>query len=419
MDENNIKANLKAANEYLQLLTNLQVEIGNAEQQINTTAKETESEITTVFSHLVTEITNSLINRRDELINNAQEVQRKGVLPLRQCQTIINNKIANTKSFINEGNDLLKSANKKGLVEFNRKSTLLGSLPEVPPLKEVPYISFHYDTNEESNLTNICRQFGDVIHISPVQITSLLERPGAILVEWAISENEDHFVDVQDYHLQWAFGTVNNLESNFHTCYIGPNLQYLVKDLNLNQNYSFRVRCKYEGDTQWSPWSLPQVCQTTIKSFSWVETDNFTLTNDNKIALSLLNTTSFVCSRRIEFNVGYSIEFTFLECDVNLNDNYVGLTSESTLKGSITNSSSVCVEANGSIFGSGVKKITRFPPVIKGSKICFSCVYRDDNKLRINIDCNENRVTYDWTVDHRNIYIVAQFNSPNWKIMID
>ncbi|XP_031332174.1 uncharacterized protein LOC116162658 isoform X2 [Photinus pyralis] len=185
-----------------------------------------------------------------------------------------------------------------------------GSLPEVPPLKEVPYISFHYDTNEESNLTNICRQFGDVIHISPVQITSLLERPGAILVEWAISENEDHFVDVQDYHLQWAFGTVNNLESNFHTCYIGPNLQYLVKDLNLNQNYSFRVRCKYEGDTQWSPWSLPQVCQTTIKSFSWVETDNFTLTNDNKIALSLLNTTSFVCSRRIEFNVGYSIEFT-------------------------------------------------------------------------------------------------------------
>uniref|UniRef100_A0A1Y1M9A2 Fibronectin type-III domain-containing protein n=1 Tax=Photinus pyralis TaxID=7054 RepID=A0A1Y1M9A2_PHOPY len=314
MDENNIKANLKAANEYLQLLTNLQVEIGNAEQQINTTAKETESEITTVFSHLVTEITNSLINRRDELINNAQEVQRKGVLPLRQCQTIINNKIANTKSFINEGNDLLKSANKKGLVEFNRKSTLLGSLPEVPPLKEVPYISFHYDTNEESNLTNICRQFGDVIHISPVQITSLLERPGAILVEWAISENEDHFVDVQDYHLQWAFGTVNNLESNFHTCYIGPNLQYLVKDLNLNQNYSFRVRCKYEGDTQWSPWSLPQVCQTTIKSFSWVETDNFTLTNDNKIALSLLNTTSFVCSRRIEFNVGYSIEFTVRNC---------------------------------------------------------------------------------------------------------
>lgn len=419
MDENDIKANLKAGNEYLQLLKNLQTEIRYAEQQINITAEETQNEIVTVFSDLITSVTKNLSNRRDELIKNTKEIQRKGLLPLQQCQAIISHKIKNTNSFIKEGNDLLNSTNSLNVTDFNRKSTLLGSLPEVPPLKEVPYVSFHYDINEENSLTNICRQFGTVIHISPVQITTLLERPGAILVEWCISENEDHFRDVQEYHLQWAFGSVQNLESDFHTCYIGPNLQYLVKDLNLNRNYSFRVCCKYEGDTQWSPWSLPQVCQTTIKPFAWEENANFKLTNENKIASSLFDISSLVCSKRIEFNVGYSIEFTFLECGENLSKNYVGLTTQNTLAESIIKAPSVCVEADGSIYGSGVKKLTKFLPVTKGSKICFSCVYKDENKLRINIDCNENRVTYDWLVDHVNIYIAAQFNSSKWKIMID
>lgn len=57
-----------------------------------------------------------------------------------------------------------------------------------------------------------------------LQISSLKEKPGAILVRWNISDNDDHLSDVQEYELQKAFGNLINdkhLQDNFRTCYIG------------------------------------------------------------------------------------------------------------------------------------------------------------------------------------------------------
>lgn len=113
--------------------------------------------------------------------------------------------------------------------------------------------------------------------------------------------------------MQRAFGDVNaqeHLIANFTDCYVGLETQFLVKELQPNQPYSFRVCCKFEGSTEWSPWSLPYVTSTSIKPFSWADNEDFLLANQNKIATSVKDSPSLLISDGPQFAVGYSVEFT-------------------------------------------------------------------------------------------------------------
>lgn len=113
--------------------------------------------------------------------------------------------------------------------------------------------------------------------------------------------------------MQKAFGDViteKHLMVNFSDCYIGPEPQFLVKDLQPNQPYSFRVCCKFEGSNQWSPWSLPQVTQTRIKPFGWRNNKDFILADNNKIATPVKDLPCVLTSDGPQFSVGYSVEFT-------------------------------------------------------------------------------------------------------------
>ncbi|KAF5283560.1 hypothetical protein FQA39_LY17306 [Lamprigera yunnana] len=418
MDKKDIEATLKAANEYLLLLRNLETELDCAENQIKDTAEETKKKITTTFANLISSITTCLIKRQNELVNKVKSIKENALVPLQDSQILILNKIKDTTTLIAEGNSLLAIVDGKvELEQFYNKSSLLGTLPEVPQLKEVPYIFFQQNLPGEDEILSICKAFGCVTHIAPVQLSILSERPGAILTEWSLSENEERFVE--KYHLQKAFGDAYNNKGalNYSTCYIGPDIQYLVKDLNLNQNYTFKVSCKFERDECWSTWSLPIIGRTTIQPFSWENNNNFTISNENKIA-SPLRESSVLFSREIQFNVGYSVELTFLEIGDDIGS-FVGLVTSNLLKDLHLIDAHICFATNGNIYGSGIKKAMQFVPVTKNTKIYFICDYKKDGKLRIHLDCDNSRVTYDWFVDEKNVYIAARFNSNKWKIMIN
>lgn len=51
-----------------------------------------------------------------------------------------------------------------------QKSSSLGNLPEIPELKEVPYISFQYEPKVEKEVLLLCSYFGEVLKIAPVQV---------------------------------------------------------------------------------------------------------------------------------------------------------------------------------------------------------------------------------------------------------
>ncbi|KAJ8883733.1 hypothetical protein PR048_015587 [Dryococelus australis] len=78
-------------------------------------------------------------------------------------------------------------------------------------------------------------------------------------------------VDVHSFRLQLAYGDVRGQDhlvaSNFHDVYVGPESQYLVRDLQPNVPYTFRVCCRAEGASGWSAWSLPRVAVTLQPPF--------------------------------------------------------------------------------------------------------------------------------------------------------
>lgn len=44
----------------------------------------------------------------------------------------------------------------------------------------------------------------------------------------------------------------------------------------------------------------------------------------------------------------------------------------------------------------------------------------NDEKIRIHIDSNEKRVTYDWLVNFKQkFYFAAQFATSKWKILVE
>lgn len=58
----------------------------------------------------------------------------------------------------------------KSAVEFRERASLLGSLPEVPDLKEVPFISFNLEETVRDDILLLCLNLGSVSQIAPVQV---------------------------------------------------------------------------------------------------------------------------------------------------------------------------------------------------------------------------------------------------------
>lgn len=64
------------------------------------------------------------------------------------------------------------------------------------------------------------------------QITELIEKPGAIQVEWHNNDCEDTATDIQEFRLQRAYGDVikeKHLLVNFKDCYKGKKYIFLSK----------------------------------------------------------------------------------------------------------------------------------------------------------------------------------------------
>lgn len=138
-------------------------------------------------------------------------------------QKVILEKITLTNKLILLAEELLK--NNKYTEEFNKKSSWLGSLPQVPELKEVPFISFQYEPGLTRDLNDYCKNIGNVSRIAPVQISSITEKPGSILVAWH-SEIDERLNDIQEFRLQKAIGNVlcnKDLVNNFNNVYTGVN----------------------------------------------------------------------------------------------------------------------------------------------------------------------------------------------------
>lgn len=87
---------------------------------------------------------------------------------MKECQNLISKEIDSTKKLITTGKSVIH--NGADLAEFTVNARLLGRLPEVPELKDVPYITFCYEKYAEKAVKNVLANFGNVFRFPPVQV---------------------------------------------------------------------------------------------------------------------------------------------------------------------------------------------------------------------------------------------------------
>lgn len=96
-------------------------------------------------------------------------MKSQGLEPLKACQKIICNKIDSTNVLITTGNSVLQGEIGDH-AKFSKNASLLGSLPEVPDLKDVPFLTFCYEPTAISEARDILSNFGYVYQIAPIQV---------------------------------------------------------------------------------------------------------------------------------------------------------------------------------------------------------------------------------------------------------
>ncbi|XP_054283226.1 cytokine receptor-like factor 3 [Macrosteles quadrilineatus] len=250
---------------------NLNSVIG-AEQQVIGTAEESLTEIDVAFDDLAKSVLDALNKRREVLKKNVMRIQEEGLAPLRACRDVISHTLKTTQSYICEGQELMEQRNcdVERSLKYIDQSSLLGSLPAVPNLEEVPAISFQLNVDSLRN-SLVCRilSAGVVSRMGPVQITSIVEKPGALLVNW--EEVEERGLDDQCFRLQLSVGAhptplPRHSAAVYRDVYQGADSSCVVRDVHPGTQYTLRVCCKDErGD--WCAWSLPRVAATTLPAF--------------------------------------------------------------------------------------------------------------------------------------------------------
>lgn len=170
---------------------------------------------------------------------------------------------------------------------------------------------------------------------------------------------------------------------------IGTDNQYVVRDLPINLQFSFRVSCKFDGSTEWSPWSYPQIGITKLEPYNWCQNKDYQLTNSNKMAKPLKNKPSVLYARGPKLKEGHSIEFSvclinydilnilrwfqFLDVDDG-SDAYIGIINANNLDINASNIfkkplKSLLLQTTGDIYIDSLKKSTKLPKIVAGTKV--------------------------------------------------
>lgn len=112
------------------------------------------------------------------------------------------------------------------------------------------------------------------------------------------------------------------------------------------------------------------------------------------------------------------MHFKFLECDdATAGSTLVGLAIDKNVS-NISNC--FYVDCKGKISVEATEKVTFLPEIKRGSKITFSCNDATEERVRVNVDVSDKRVTYDWNVSHENgFYFFAKLGSSTWKILVE
>ncbi|XP_049853008.1 cytokine receptor-like factor 3 isoform X2 [Schistocerca gregaria] len=424
-----------AAEEYVQKLEDLLKTLTEAEHQVKNSAKQARDDVNFALDTLAAAFTNALKQRRSALLEEVDRLCSEGLAPLTECRDLITTQMQVAHSYANEGRHSLDDNNKFPVTESwddythsfaERGAAFLGRLPAVPNLEDVPGVQFECCLHAvEADLMHTIERVGSVSRLGPVQICAVEEKPGALLVHWQQVETEKP-AEIGSFRLQRAYGDVRGrreLEANFHDEYVGPECQYLIRNLRPKEPVTLRVCCREDSElAPWSAWSVLHVAATSLPPFCWEETNqNYIVTNEKQLATKSTAEPSVLFSCGPQFGPGHAVEFTVLECGAGCSDEGLALADHHFIDENLLQPGVIFVNAQGSVFVDGKGKTTKLPPLEKGSKLCFTCEHVRNSKVRIHIDSGNKTVAYDWNVTSplHKLFFAICFGQVGWKVLVE
>ncbi|XP_011299889.1 cytokine receptor-like factor 3 [Fopius arisanus] len=405
--------------EYIQKLEEQFKELDKADTQVMTITSRVLQEIDDSYDNLISIIAKEINKKRELLKLEAKVFERESLVPLKACREEIHKQILCTKKSISSietnKNERMSHVERHELLRADRK---IGGIPAVPSLEELPFLNFKFPSKPQvKELLNNVHSMGTILRLGPVQITEIEEKPGSVFVKWGISDPEYAFED-HIYILQKALGEVLDPTSDdFITIYEGDENYCFVKNLEINRSITLRVGVQ----SLESAWSSTRITKTSVPNYGWsLDNEDYMITNNATVAAKINDQASAVFSRDALIDANQIIEFKFLDVPGQvLSDEGIALVSEPGGKDDfLRRRGSLMITARGKILMDGEEKLMQLPPVHSGARIIFTITRRDEETLRVNIECSDKAVTYYWNVETP-LYFAARFlQSKKWNLMV-
>lgn len=428
-----------------QQLTESMSSLSEAKQQVKFSAEQSKKCLKEHFKWLEEKALENLRSRLNELLSEVDVVTATALTPLMDCEEMLNSSISAAARIMEEGKKILgnnPNDHIEDLVKFkdNPDTRQLHSVPEIPCLADVPYLSVdNFYPDLEKKLHKLFENEGRVLERAPAQISEIEERPGSLLITWAEVDDE---VEAGEFCLQYCYGKVQSNEDKnitFHMAYTGPNTFCTIRHLKTNTPYSFRVCSRPEGEEKWSIWSVPRTAHTTIPHYQWNNTtEGYSTSNEDKTATRLSEgTTRVLYSSDNSYRCGFPITFRVLDAGEKTPFDGIGLSANDEDTETLQRSNSIFVATSGSVFVDGQEMKTKLPMLTRGSAATIETEDLGNGKVRVSIEVEGKAVTFDWKVDQKAdvgrlmglgmgpastsvcLYFGMKFSHEDWKVGVE
>lgn len=432
------KESIEAAQNYRSELQQRLHGLSQARTQVRGSSDQAREALRRHFTELQAAARRLLSERLDVLLAEVDAIEAQSVRPLEDCQSLIQHGVGQADDLLREGEAALRCGlgeKEDKLGSFTKKAMhiQLDSLPEVPALVDVPYVSAQLDDSLLGVLREQVGRHASVSSHPPVQIQELQERPGGMLVRWC---KVDEDFAAADYRLQYRRGTTGG---QYEDTYIGRDCEFLVLHLDPHAEHLFRVCARGEGRTEWSPWSVPQGGTTTLAPHEWCPgTDGYILSSRRNIAMRSDSTPSrcpILYSNAPTYFCGQTLTFKISAAgQTHRHDALcVCVDSQSDIH-SLQRDQAVCISTNGAVFVNGKEMTNQLPAVSLGSTVTFDMevvsLFPVNNnnlndvganfKLRVTIGSGNREVVFDWLLEQAVdcLYFGCCFTHPGWKLLV-
>ncbi|KAK0168515.1 hypothetical protein PV327_002306 [Microctonus hyperodae] len=391
------------------------------ENEIADSTERVLKEIDCTYDRLVNQVIREINHKRDLMKLEAEVFRKETIAPVKASKKEIKKQILNENRSIVQVKKLLNDPTKQNVTEsdveeiFNSNRNIEG-IPVLPQIQESPHVALKSPTDSLLHEV-LCKvyDFGSIIRTGPIKIINIEEKPASAFVEWVITDPE-YAGGEHTYVLQKANGAVNDPTSDkFETIYRGPETYAFIRDLLVGEPITLRVGIIILEST----WSPPRFFKTNIPNYRW-SNKNKNYIIENQMARKISDNISTLFSHEPQVDSNQIIEFKFLGASKNENnDEGIALIVDPKDKDdNLQRNGALMISTNGKIFMDGNEKLMQLPQIKLGTKIIFTIMRKKNADLRINIECDDKAVTYDWSVKTP-LYFAARFSGDNkWHLMV-